>query len=69
MSHASAEVTVARWRKFGQDRLYVLRADGIKLGYWDLVTGEARPERPALHDVVESAYAAWSLRMTVARVG
>src|ERR1700750_481737 len=66
MSHASANVTLARWRKFGQDRLYVSYADGTKLGYWDLVAGEAHPEDPELEQIVASASAARSSRSDAA---
>jgi hypothetical protein len=59
MAQASPDVTIARWRKFGRDRLYVTRADGTKLGYWDLVTDEAHPERPELAGILELAYLRW----------
>jgi hypothetical protein len=61
MTQPSPDVTITRWRKFGRDRLYVARADGTKLGYWDLVTDEAHPERPELTQVLEAAYLLWSL--------
>ena len=60
MAQASLDVTIARWRKFGRDRLYVARADGARLGYWDLVTDEPHPERPELIEPLESAYAGWT---------
>jgi hypothetical protein len=59
MAQASPDVTIARWRKFGRDRLYVTRADGTKLGYWDLVTDEAHPEQPELAGILELAYLRW----------
>ena len=59
MAQTSPDVTIARWRKFGRDRLYVARADGSKLGYWDLVTDEGHPERPELAEILELAYLRW----------
>jgi hypothetical protein len=61
MAPTSPGVTIARWRKYGRDRLYVARADGTKLGYWDLVTDEPHPERPELSEILESAYLLWSM--------
>jgi hypothetical protein len=60
MAQTSPGVTIARWRKYGRDRLYVARADGTKLGYWDLVTDEPHPERPELSEILESAYRLWT---------
>jgi hypothetical protein len=57
MSKRSPDLTIARWRKFGQDRLYVALADGTKVGYWDLVTDEPHPEKPELIGVLQSAVA------------
>jgi hypothetical protein len=31
---------VVRWRRYGKDRLYVTAADGTKLGYRDLLSGQ-----------------------------
>jgi hypothetical protein len=59
MAQTSLDVTIARWRKYGRDRLYVARADGTKLGYWDLVTDEAHPERPELVGILELAHLRW----------
>jgi hypothetical protein len=59
MSQLSPDVTIARWRKYGRDRLYVVHADGTKVGYWDLVTDEPHPERPELVGQLESAYTDW----------
>ena len=61
MAQPSSHVTLARRRKYGRDRHYVARADGTKLGYWDLVTGEPPPERPELSEILESAYLLWTL--------
>ena len=60
MAQTSTDVTIGRWRKFGRDRLYVARADGTKLGYWDLVTDEAHPVEPSVVDLLEAAYLQWT---------
>lgn len=60
MAQTSPDVTIARWRKYGRDRLYVARADGTRLGYWDLVTDEPHPERPELSHLLESVYLLWT---------
>jgi hypothetical protein len=59
MSQASPDVTIARWRKYGQDRLYVACADGSRVGYWDLVADEPHPEKPELAGVLELAHRRW----------
>ena len=33
MAQVSPDVTIARWRKYGTDRLYLTLADGNKIGY------------------------------------
>lgn len=68
MAQTSPDVTIARWRKFGRDRLYVARADGTRLGYWDLVTDEPHPERPELTELLESAYHLWTFHLSSARL-
>lgn len=50
---------VNRWRRYGHDRLYVLRADESKVGWWDLKTGEAHPEDPVDLAVLTAAVVAW----------
>jgi hypothetical protein len=60
MAQTSPDVTIGRWRKFGRDRLYFARADGTKLGYWDLVTDEPHPDRPELTGLLETAYLLWT---------
>jgi hypothetical protein len=59
MSPMSSDLTIARWRKYGQDRLYVALVDGTKVGYWDLVTDEAHPETAALRALLEGAHETW----------
>jgi hypothetical protein len=68
MAQMSPDVTIARWRKYGKDRLYVAHADGTKIGYWDLVTDEPHPEKPELARLLESAYDVWAGRHAVAVV-
>lgn len=59
MSQMSPDLTIARWRKYGNDRLYVALADGTKVGYWDLVTDEAHPESADLGALLDGAYDTW----------
>ena len=59
MADTSPDVTIARWRKYGRDRLYVAYVNGTKVGYWDLVSDTAHPERPELLGLLESAYLRW----------
>ncbi len=39
-------LVVDRWKRYGKDRLYVSTPDGVKVGFWDVLTGEAHPESP-----------------------
>jgi hypothetical protein len=59
MSQLSPDLSIARWRKYGNDRLYVALADGTKVGYWDLVADEAHPETSDLGALLDGAYDAW----------
>jgi hypothetical protein len=59
MSQKSPDLAIARWRKFGKDRLYVALADGTKVGYWDLVTDEPHPESASLAALLARAHEAW----------
>jgi hypothetical protein len=59
MLSTSPAMSIARWRAFGRDRLYVARAEGTKIGYWDLVADEPHPATPELQDDLEAAYTAW----------
>lgn len=52
--------TVARWRRYGKDRLYVTAADGTKIGWRDLQTGEDHLDVPHLERAFVTALAAWS---------
>lgn len=51
--------TTKRWKRYGQDRVYVTAADGTALGFLNLLTGQ--PERVRLDRAAEfySALAAW----------
>lgn len=51
--------SVARWRRYGQDRLYVTAANGTKIGWRDLLSGEDHVEAKDLHDEFDAAIAAW----------
>lgn len=50
------QLTVIRWRRYGHDRLYVER-HGLRLGYWDVVAGEACVEVPDDEAAVSAAAA------------
>lgn len=42
-------LTVQRWTRFGEDRLYVTTEDGQRVGWLDLGTGQPTPTpRPSL---------------------
>ncbi len=49
------EFVLLRWCRHGKDRLYVTRADGSKVGYWDLMTDEAHPETPDQAELLTAA--------------
>jgi hypothetical protein len=48
-----------RWRRYGNDRLYVETTDGLKVGWWDLSTDEAHPESPEHRDALVAAVDGW----------
>jgi hypothetical protein len=50
---------VTRWRRYGKDRLYVTGADGTKLGYRDLVTGENHLTDPTHAAEFAALVSAW----------
>lgn len=51
------ELQVRRWRRYGNDRLYVTGADGVRIGWLDNLSGERVLERPELADAFEAALA------------
>jgi hypothetical protein len=51
---------VARWRRYGKDRLYVTAVDGTKIGWRDLLTGEDHLEAPDLEREFIAALATWT---------
>lgn len=51
------ELTAVRWRRYGMDRLYVNAADGTRVGWLDLATGETHLELAELRDDFEAAVA------------
>lgn len=57
MTNKSLEVT--RWRRYGKDRLYVARADGTKIGWWDLHTDAGHAEEEAQSEVLADAVRQW----------
>src|SRR3954466_2679685 len=52
---------VARWRRYGKDRLYVTAVDGTKIGWRDLLTGEDHLEAPDREREYVAALATWGL--------
>ncbi len=50
---------INRWRRYGKDRLYVARADGTKVGWWDLQTDEGHPEEAAYAVELGEAVRRW----------
>jgi hypothetical protein len=54
---AMDELTVNRWKRFGEDRLYVNLGDGSRVGWLDLQTGQATLERADLKAEFERAVA------------
>lgn len=60
MTAVEGTATVTRWTKYGKDRLYVTAADGTKIGWHDLATGENHPEQPGHADALATAIAGWT---------
>lgn len=56
--------TVTRWRRYGKDRLYVTDADGMKVGWFDLLTGQAHPEAAGRAAELDEAVRAWQAGST-----
>lgn len=54
-----AGLVVNRWRRYGNDRLYVEFPDGTKVGYWDLLADTGHPASPEHHSVLLRAVADW----------
>ena len=40
----AGSIAVRRWKRYGKDRLYANAADGLRLGYLDVATGELHLE-------------------------
>lgn len=51
------ELQVTRWSKFGHQRLYVSGPDGLKVGWYHLVTGEEHVDHAELIDSFRAALA------------
>ena len=52
-------LVVTKWARYGKERLYVTRADGAKVGWWDLVTEEPHPESADLLVDLTTAVTSW----------
>lgn len=53
------ELSVVRWSKYGKDRLYVNAADGVRVGWVDLVSGAEHVERSEQTVSMREAVQAW----------
>lgn len=51
-------LTLRRWTRYGHDRVYAAGADGTRLGFVDLTTGEVTLE-PGAGNAVDAALRAW----------
>ena len=58
--------SVRRWRRYGQDRLYVTDVHGIRVGWWDLATDEPHPEGPERLTTLIAAVTEWRAGPAVA---
>lgn len=54
-----SEITVTRWRKYGNDRLYVTSSEGTRLGWYDLNAQEMHVEDSAHADALQGAIREW----------
>ncbi len=52
-------VQIRRWRRFGNDRLYISAAGGTDLGFWDVATSRAHPIAPEYERAVIDAAVDW----------
>ena len=52
-----AGVQMTRWRRFGEDRIYVNDEDGRRVGWLDVTTGATMIERLDLEPVFRAAIA------------
>lgn len=52
-------VQVNRWKRYGNDRLYVTLADETKIGFWDLVMDEPHPVSPEHLTTLVAAVDGW----------
>lgn len=52
-------VVVNRWKRYGKDRLYVTLPIDTKVGFWDLINGEAHPESPKHLPALLAAVKGW----------
>jgi hypothetical protein len=54
-------VVVKRWRRYGNDRLYVSAPNEVTIGWWDLTTDESHPETPDDLPVLTTAVESWKI--------
>lgn len=58
-AHYGVRVGVTRWRRYGKDRLYVKDADGVDLGWWDLLSDSGHATSPEAEAALAAAVSAW----------
>lgn len=56
------DLVVNRWRRYGKDRLYVETHDGVRVGFWDLLTDTGHPESADDAAALGSAVTDWKSR-------
>jgi hypothetical protein len=54
-----AGLLVQRWRRYGNDRLYVNRPNDVKVGWWNLASDEPHPHTPGDLADLQAAVDAW----------
>jgi hypothetical protein len=56
-------ITVERWRRYGNDRLYVTGSDAAKVGWIDMVARVVHPESASETDLLEGVLEDWDGRV------
>lgn len=58
------EFVETRWKRYGKDRIYVRTADGVDVGFVDLVGKSAHPASPEFASEVDDCLARWCAQST-----
>ncbi len=61
---AEQDLVLNRWRRFGKDRLYVESSEGLKVGFWDLLTDTGHPASPEDEPALTAAITSWKSQMS-----